>query len=140
MPHDSLNDRGPASEDVAKGLTVGEIEQVEHKRCDAMIAADGAALRRLFAEDATWVHSSGQSDSREAFIGKITSGASRYLTIDRSEATIRVYGSAAISSGIATMTAMAGGAPKSLRNRYVNVWVADGGSLRLVSAQSTKVE
>jgi len=140
MPHEPLNDRGATRGGSVYRWTNGEIEHVEQERCDAMIAADGTALQRLFSDEATWIHSSGQIDSREAFIEKITSGASRYLTINRTETTIRLYGDVAVSAGIATMTAIAGGVSKSLRNRYVNVWVADGSGFRLVSAQSTKVD
>lgn len=115
------------------------VQAMEIARCAAMIAADGSALRRLFAQDATWIHGSGQVDVAEIFIDRIESGTNRYLTIDLSEVSIRLHGSAAIVSGIAMVTALAGGEPKSLRNRYTNVWVADGRAPHLVSAQSTRL-
>ena len=115
------------------------LEEAEQRRCDVTIAADGAGLRRLFAADATWTHSSGQVDSSEAFIGKIERGESRYLTIERSETNCRLYGATAIASGVVIMTAMAGDEQRSLRNRYTNVWVLRAGHPLLVSAQSTKL-
>lgn len=119
--------------------TIAAIEAAEERRCTAMIAADAAALRDILAEDATWIHSSGQVDDRRTFIDKITSGASVYLTIERRETTCRLYGEVGVSGGIATMTALAAGEPRSLRNRYINVWILRSAAPRLVSAQSTKV-
>ncbi|MDA5194440.1 nuclear transport factor 2 family protein [Govanella unica] len=119
--------------------TLEATEMAEAARCSAMIAGDGAVLRDIFAEDSTWIHSSGQLDAREAFIGKIESGASQYLTIERSEITVRIYESVAIVSGIATMNVLAGGEPRSLRNRFTNMWAVRAGRPVLVSAQSTKI-
>ena len=131
------NDVRSASE--APPWTTEDLETAEAARCAAMIAGDGNALRALIAEDATWIHSSGQVDSRDRFIGKIEGGASCYLEIDRSETTTRLVGDVAIASGIATMDALADGAPRSMRNRYVNVWAMRHGHPVLVSAQSTKL-
>lgn len=119
--------------------TPDAVEAAETARCSAMTSADLPALRELFAEDATWIHSSGQVDRADAFIGKIESGASRYLCIERSETAVRLCGDVALATGIATMTALAGGEPRSLRNRYTNVWAMRDGVAELVSAQSTKL-
>ena len=99
----------PHSIDERGGLTVALVEAAEQARCAAMIAADAPTLRGLLADDATWLHSSGALDSRDAFIAAIQTGAARYLTIDRTETAIRLYGDTAVSSGIAGMTALAGG-------------------------------
>lgn len=123
----------------AQGWTADTVEAAEHARCAAMIAGDTAALHALFADNGTWTHSSAQVDTAGAFIARIASGASRYLRIERSETGVRIYGDAAIASGIATMSALADGEPKALRNRYTNVWTLDDGRPRLVSAQSTKL-
>jgi ketosteroid isomerase-like protein len=114
-------------------------EAAEAARCAALIAADGAALRALFAPDATWLHGSGQMDAADVFIDRVVRGINRYLTIDLSEVDVRLYGDTAIVSGVAMVSALAGGEPRALRNRYTNVWVAQGGRPRLVSAQSTKL-
>lgn len=119
--------------------TVDTVEAMESARCAAMIAGDGSQLREMLSDDATWVHSSGQVDDRDGFVGKIENGASRYLTIERSETTVRLAGDAAIASGVATMEALANGQSRSLRNRYVNVWMLRNGQPILVSAQSTKL-
>lgn len=116
------------------------VEAVEVARCSAMVSADASALRELFADDATWIHSSGQVDGANAFIGKIETGASRYLSIGRGDTAVRICSDVALASGIATMTALAGGEPRSLRNRYTNVWTLRDGNAKLVSAQSTKLE
>jgi uncharacterized protein (TIGR02246 family) len=124
---------------IAESWTVEAVEAAEAARCAAMIAGDAPHLRQLFSDDATWIHSSGQVDGREAFVEKIESGASRYLKIDRVETAVRRFGNAAIASGVAIMTALADCEPPSLRNRYVNVWALRHGRPVLVSAQSTRL-
>jgi len=116
------------------------VEAHEVGRCNAMIAGDGGQLRSIFAEDATWVHSSGQVDSQESFITKIESGEVRYIEIGRTEAAVRIYGDCAISSGVAAMRAVAGTAERRIRNRYTNVWINEPCGQRLVSCQSTKLD
>ncbi len=120
-------------------VSVAMVEAAEQMRCAALIAADGSALRSLFADDATWLHSSGKLDDCDAFIAAVETGEARYLTIDRSETAIRLYGKTAVSSGIASMTALTGGQERQLRNRYTNVWIRHDNNLQLVSSQSTKV-
>ena len=123
----------------AQPWTTEFVELVEEARCAAMIANDVTALRALLADDATWVHSSGTLDGRDAFIAKIESGESRYLMIDRSETAVRLYDDAAVASGIATMSVLANGEPRSLRNRYTNIWMTREKRPLLISAQSTKL-
>lgn len=115
------------------------VESCEIARCEAMICRDEQTLRTLLSEDATWIHSSGQIDSRDEWIGKIRSGEARYLQIERMETRVRLFGDCAISAGVAEMRAVANGAERQLRNRYTNVWVNAAGQPRLVSCQSTKI-
>jgi ketosteroid isomerase-like protein len=120
-------------------MTIDDVIAAEDARCAAMVACDLLTLQRLFADDLIWIHSSGMMEDKAAFLARIGAGADRYLAIRRSEELVRIHGATAIVGGIAEIDAIASGTPKTLRNRFTNVWHFENGQPRLLSAQSTKL-
>ncbi len=57
----------------------------EAHRCEAMIAADFAALDRLLSDALTWTHASARQDDKASFLAGLRGGHTRYLEIRRSE-------------------------------------------------------
>ena len=120
-------------------MNTADVAAAEDARAVAMIRQDIAALGRLLSEDLIWIHSSGQALGKSSFLARIAEGRDRYLAIKRSEVVLRLYGAIAIVTGIAEIEATVDGKPKSVRNRFTNIWYGEGEDLRVVSCQSTRV-
>ena len=105
-----------------------------------MVARDLPALNALLDDALIWIHSSAMVEDKTAFLARIGQANDLYLAIRRTDESIRFAGPVAIVTGIAHVHASVGGTEKALRNRFTNIWHADGSSgPRLLSCQSTKI-
>ena len=116
-----------------------EILEMEEARCNAMMAADVAALSNLFADDMVWIHASAKADSKDGVLNTIGSGKTRYLEINCSEQKVRFYGDIAMVGGIADMKLDSAGEIKNLKNRFTITWLKAAGGWKVVNWQSTTV-
>ena len=73
------------------------ITELESERCRALTSVDAAALSLLLADDYVHVHGNGHVDDKSGFIRGMRE---RPRTAERGELTIRVYGDAAVITGI----------------------------------------
>ena len=64
------------------------------------------------------------------------SGKTRYNSVQRADEKVRLHGDAALVTGGATLEVEICGQPKTLRLRYLNVWVNSGGGWKFVAWQS----
>jgi hypothetical protein len=119
-------------------ISENEVVAAEAKRSAAMIVKDVGALDGMLMPDLIWSHSTGAVDDKAAFLGRIADGAVRYVSIERTAEHIRIYGDAAIVTGVAAVKVIVDGAEIDMKNNYTNVWVKAGGMLRLATCQSTK--
>ena len=117
--------------------TTDELLGLEARRCDAMVAADIAALDRLLSNRLTWTHASAHRDDKASFLAALQAGRTRYLDIRRSEERVDLHGEMAVLTGLADMLASIGGEVVLLRNRYTNVWAKSEGGWQMVAWQST---
>lgn len=62
----------------------------------AMIAGDAKALKALSSPKLSYGHSSGVMEDQSAFIDKLASGKSDFVTLDLSEQTISISGDTAL--------------------------------------------
>ena len=119
-------------------MTPDEVEALEQARCEAMIAADVGAFEKLLSDDLVWAHASGKIDSKQSMIEQYAEGSMRVFTLERSETDARIFGTAAIVTGVVRMDAMAGGVRKQVHSRYAGVWSAHDSTPRLVNWQSAR--
>lgn len=114
--------------------------KLDEERTEAMVMGDLAALDRLLADDLSYVHSSTKVDTKASFIENLRSGASKYKAFQREEANTRVFGDAAVNTGVATVSVEnQGQAPATFKIRYTNVWVNRGGKWQMVAWQATRL-
>lgn len=111
----------------------------EARRCDAMVAADIAALDRLLSDRLTWTHASAHQDNKASFLAALQAGNIRYLEIRRSDEQVHLHGEMAVVTGLADMRANINGEERQLRNRYTNVWAKADEGWQMVAWQSTAV-
>ena len=114
------------------------IESFEESRCQALISADMDKLDLLFSERLNWCHSSGKVDTKAQLLAKIASGATKYLSMQRTDTKVIAGAEAGVATGLVNMAAIVAGTEHQLSNRYATVWLNEDGNWRLVAWQSTK--
>ena len=100
-----------------------EILALEDRRYAAMTANDLDALAAMFHDDLVYTHSSAVVDDKASYLEALRSGKTRYRSAKRFEERVRFAGDTALVTGRAEMEAEINGNPKSLRLRFLNVWM-----------------
>lgn len=112
----------------------------EDARFAAMVAADPDAMRRWFAVDLAYVHSTGRVEDREQLIASITSGKLRYVAVEPSERRVTFQGNeGAFVQGLVHIKARAGDQPLDFQARYLAVYGLIDGGWRLRAWQSLRL-
>jgi ketosteroid isomerase-like protein len=113
-----------------------KILDLEKQRITAMVKKDIAALDALLADDMSYTHSGGTTDTKASFI-KLIKERGRYLGVDYSNTQV-------IASG-ANSVIVRGIAQIRLENTppypviFVDVWVLRDGAWKMVAWQATRV-
>jgi uncharacterized protein (TIGR02246 family) len=112
------------------------VRAVEDRRIKALVEDDFATLDAIFADDLHYTHSSTVVDDKASYMAALRTGKTKYETIDREPARVRIYGDTALMTGTAVV-GLKGRADK-LPLRYTLVYVRQGGQWRMVAWQSTR--
>lgn len=141
--HVSDGVRKGSSLDFARSKSPGgaaPILAAEDARFAAMVAADAGEMRRWFADDLMYVHSTGEVESRDQLIGSITGGRTRYVAVTPVERqVVRLGATAAAVRGRGRFQVTAGGNALDLQIRYLAVYAIIDGAWRLRSWQSLRL-
>jgi len=121
-------------EDVRK-----EVLAADARRIAATIAADVKTLGEILRDDLTYIHSSGQLETKAQVIDEITSGKLKYRAIVPSEQGVRVFGDWAMVTGRAQLKVNSGGKSLGFWVRFTEVWVRSEGIWQLAAWQSTRL-
>lgn len=120
-----------------------EILELEATRIAAMTRQDLATLESLLADDLTYTHSRGETDSKASFLELIRNPGAhgRYLSVELSNTQVTPLGDAAIVRGRAqiTLERPAGQPALSYPVLFLDVWERRQGRWRLVAWQATRV-
>jgi hypothetical protein len=117
------------------------IRTLERARFSAMIAGDLDSLSALLDNELIYVHSSGQADSKNAYLRSLQQGQIAYENIE-------VLGDrhwdgegcfVIMQSILARMRVGAGAEPIERRLTITSVWRQTSGEWRLIALQSTAV-
>jgi len=112
----------------------------EDARFAAMVAADPEAMRRWFADDLLYVHSTGVVEDRDQLIASIVGRKLQYLAIGPSERRVVFQGAdAAFVHGVAHIKARSGDKALDFRARYLAVYGLQDGAWRLRAWQSLRL-
>lgn len=110
----------------------------EKRRCDAMVANDGAVLDQLLDPSLYFSHATGFVDDKAAYLGKLAAAKIVYAAIAWSEEKVTELGpDVAMLTGRMATDVCVGGADKQLSNRTMTIWRNGDGGWRLVAFQST---
>ncbi len=105
---------------------------------EAMLKADSAQLSALTAEKLSYGHSSGLIENKQEFINKLTSGRSRFLTMEISDVTIAVSKQVAIVRHTLQGKTMDNGQQGELRLKVMLVFEKVGHKWLLIGRQAIK--
>jgi ketosteroid isomerase-like protein len=116
-----------------------DVRKAEEARIAATIKGDLAALSALLAEDMTYGHSSAKIETKAEFLELLKTGYYQYKSIAPREVTVRLYGETALLGGLADIDVVSGGQPLSVKLRFLEVWVKQGGRWKLAAWQSVRL-
>jgi ketosteroid isomerase-like protein len=112
---------------------VEEIRKVDQERIRAQVNADSVALDRIYADDFIGVGPSGTLRTKKEVLADFASGSLRFQSITTDDVRIRVYGNAAVETGLSTMKGQDAEKIVPEENRFTRVWIKQGSRWRLVS-------
>ena len=109
------------------------IRKLDNERIQAQIHADAAALDRIYADDFIGVGPSGTVRTKPQVIADFTSGNLKFQSITTDDVQVRVYGDAAVETGLSTMDGQDKGKTVPRDTRFTRVWIKQQGRWRLVA-------
>lgn len=115
-----------------------EVLEVQARRFQAMTEADADELDTILADDLTYTHTTGNTQTKSAFLSALASGLV-YESIEPSEVQVRIYGSVAVVTGNSAMRVSAGEQQFALSIRFVEVYRQQADTWQLVAWQSTRM-
>ena len=123
---------------LAQSADEAAVRAVEERRVKALVEDDFATLEAIFGDDLHYTHSSAVVDDKASFMAALKSGKTKYESIERGPAVVRLYGDTALMTG----TAMVGlrGRAEKLSLRYTLLYVKRAGEWKMVAWQSTRTQ
>ena len=118
---------------------VEDVKAAEKKRFDVTVKGDYKALDALLAEDLIYVHSNGKVDNEKSFLEGLTSGRSKYHSIEPLEMNARALGDFVFVDGRAKVKVESNGQVNDLLLTYLDVWVKRSGSWQMVHWHSARM-
>jgi ketosteroid isomerase-like protein len=125
----------------ADSKTVEAVKNADRAWAAATVKGDAAALQNLLADDLTYTHSNGETDSKKIYIDNL-SGARKYHKIDYESLDARIYagGNAAVATAVVRIeTSQKGGPVSPAHLRLLHTWVHQNGRWQLVAHQSLRL-
>jgi ketosteroid isomerase-like protein len=109
------------------------------RRIAATIAADLAGLGAMMADDMTYTHSNGVTETKAEFLDGLKTGRYLYREIVPRDRRIRVHGDAAVVSGPCHVVIEPGGKRTELDLYFTELYVKQGGQWRMALWQATRL-
>lgn len=124
-------------------LTAAQLIDLQKRFQDATVACDAAAIAKLMADDAMFVHGNALVQSKAEFVQAATERHFRISQFEISNPKVVFFDGGAIVSGIEDIELAAhaaGEQPAKVKMRVSGVWVARPGGWQLILNQSTPIQ
>lgn len=115
------------------------ILDLSRKKFDWLIAGQADSLQKLLDEKIQYIHSNGWVQNKLEVLEDMKAGKLVYKKVTVKEASVRVYGKAAILTGLGTFEGINGGTPFLLDLRYTEVYVWTMDRWALASRHSSRM-
>jgi hypothetical protein len=119
---------------VEKAITAREVQ-----RFHAMTENDLAALTPILADDLSYTHANGWTQTKTEFLDTLRQGKLRYLSIEPASIQVHSYGTAAVVTGRAAFKVRSEGKEEGFQLRFIDVYVKRHGRWQMVAWQSTRL-
>lgn len=116
-----------------------DIDRIEDRRYQAMMAADLTALANILADEFVYHQPTGKVATKASYIEQLKSGEVKINEARRYDVTIHVYGDLATAMGMTHLDLELKGERRQVELRYLNVWLLRDGRWQLVARQSAFV-
>jgi ketosteroid isomerase-like protein len=117
-----------------------EILEVEAALCRAFENGDAAALRRYLDETFTLTDSRGTVTDLAQNLAEVERREPGYDVFRNHSQTVRLYGDAAITTGITTVKGRVGGTPFAAEFQFTDTWVYREGGWKMVASHASRLE
>ncbi len=126
--------------DVYPGDTLAKqsVLDFQSARFKAMVDEDLASLERFLADDMTYAHTTGITESKTEFLSTIASGKIDYLALAPLEVDVRIYGDVAVLTGLARLRGAVGDREVGFTLRFLEVARLAGDAWQLIAWQSVR--
>ncbi|MEO5820643.1 MAG: nuclear transport factor 2 family protein [Vicinamibacteraceae bacterium] len=116
-----------------------EVKAAEKKRFEVTVKGDYKALDAMLADDLIYVHSNGKVDNEKAFLEGLTSGRSKYKSIEPLEMNARQLGEFVFLDGRGKFQVESNGQTNDLLLTYLDVWTKRNGTWQMVHWHSARM-
>jgi ketosteroid isomerase-like protein len=121
-------------------VTTQDVLAAEDSFFQALLQSDGAALRAVLTPDFMLIDvMTGSEIAGPVLIELVGSRQLRFEAVERLDARVRLYGSAAVVTGQTRMQGRFGEQPFGAHSRYTHVYVRGASAWQLASAQGTPI-
>jgi uncharacterized protein (TIGR02246 family) len=121
----------------AQDAVIKELLRLEDVWGTAEAAKDGETVGRLLTEDFVMVGPDGSMTAKAKYIEYIRTNKDEYISAGDTDRKVRVYGNAAVVTGLWTQTVKSGSGQTTSRYRWTCVWIKqDDGRWLCVTAQT----
>jgi ketosteroid isomerase-like protein len=113
--------------------------EFQSARFNAMVEEDMEALERFLADDLTYSHTTGWTETKSEFLSTVESRKIDYVSMSPEDLEVRVYGDVAVMTGLSKMQGAVGDRKVSFTIRFLDVSRRVGDSWQLVAWQSVRM-
>jgi hypothetical protein len=118
---------------------VDEAKAAEKQRFEVTVKGDYKALDALLGDDLIYVHSNGNVDNEKTFLEGLTSGRSKYKSIEPLEMKARQMGEFVFIDGRGKFQVESNGQTNDLLLTYLDVWTKRNGKWQMVHWHSARM-
>lgn len=115
------------------------LENLEERRYAAMLNADISVLKDLLHDELSYMHSTGELETKESYISGLRKGTSAYKKVRCSDRTIRVHNDIGLVFHRLEADVVFQGNARHLDNRLLAVWSREVDQWRMIGLQSGPV-
>ena len=110
----------------------------EDRRYAAMLAADTAALGDLLSETLIYVHTTGDTDTRQSYLDAVRTGFVEYRHLERRDERWVIRPGLVLSAGRQLGLSLLQGKPGLIDVAYLSAWTLEDDSWRLAAWHATR--
>jgi hypothetical protein len=118
---------------------VDEAKAAEKLRFEVTVKGDYKALDALLGDDLIYVHSNGNVDNEKTFLEGLTSGRSKYKSIEPLEMKARQIGDLVFIDGRGKFQVESNGQTNDLLLTYLDVWTKRNGTWQMIHWHSARM-